>query len=148
MVKVKPCRYKRCIKLIHFTTPGTNEEDCPENWRACQGLQYSSFQNKINEIDTPKFKLVSKLTLRDPAAESLSSWHLSWSLGFNTRRGPYSMSFSNVTCVFWMKQTIMVWNGDGILSKGTLNGLHADRTRSLSHICGTLCQHHYFSLFV
>ena len=41
--------------LIHFTTSGTNEEDCLENWRARQRLQYCSFQKKIVAITTPKF---------------------------------------------------------------------------------------------
>jgi len=44
------------VYVIHFTTPHTNEEDCPENWRARHGLQYSSFQNKIEAIDTLKLK--------------------------------------------------------------------------------------------
>ena len=39
------------VYLIHFTTPGSNEEDYPQNWRARQGLQYSSFQNKIEAIE-------------------------------------------------------------------------------------------------
>ena len=47
------------VYLIHFTTSGTNEEDCLENWRARQRLQYSSFQNKIVAITTPKFWWIS-----------------------------------------------------------------------------------------
>ena len=42
------------VYLIHFTTPGTHEEDCAENLLACQGLQYSTFQNKIEAVDIPK----------------------------------------------------------------------------------------------
>ena len=36
--------------LIYFTTPGTNEEDCPQKWRARQGIQCSIFQHKIEDI--------------------------------------------------------------------------------------------------
>jgi len=43
------------VYFIHFTTPGTNEEDCPQNWRARQGIQYSSFQHKIEGIKSAQF---------------------------------------------------------------------------------------------
>ena len=40
--KSKPLPVQK-VYSIHFETHGTNEEDCPENLRARQGLQYSSF---------------------------------------------------------------------------------------------------------
>ena len=43
------------VYFIHLTTLGTNEEDCPQNWRARQGIQYSSFQHKIEAIIRAQF---------------------------------------------------------------------------------------------
>jgi len=43
------------VYFIHFTTPGTNEEDYPQNWRARQEIQYSSFQHKIEGIICSQF---------------------------------------------------------------------------------------------
>ena len=95
------------VYFIHFTTPGTNEEDCPQNWRTRQG--YSIFQL----LEQNWGYMLCKIHVRGKWS-LVFSWHncrarmlLSWSREFDI----WSWH------VFWMKLTIVILKRRLILSK-------------------------------
>jgi len=92
------------VYLINFTTPGTKKEDCPQNRRARQGIQYSIFENKITEVNEPNFR-------------DVASQHFVFLCQSRTGVGTHVADAGSIHAVvllisvmfvFWMKQTMII----------------------------------------